>query len=411
MTVTDPSIIAIYFYKRNGIGNQLLKSVVDKLSLTKLEETNDYKKYGAGSHSAEWIDYYDLETVRIVLVKKGDYQPAVWEEQKKFLSKIIGNVDKKDDMFVGASIIYKGFFKEMDESIQHSTIGMGLHNPVIRLSNKIGCGVLWEIGELKGDMAEYVFLSGVEEEILFARDWGIIRIDSHLHKGYNQIGLYQDARDKIMNFAKELNEEQLNLVRSLDKLNASEQKERLDAISIKYATFVEMISWVNTIQNTIQINISGYRDRWDQIDGNDGTILSFHIRKFKRAVEQIKHDLIYYNSILNGVQTSLEVLRSVNSADMQKHSLSLQGAVAIVELIFVFYYSLGIWHFLIGEEKWAHIASLDKAIVGLGLAFTLTQGSHFYFTGKNRNFYRICIAAAIVILIYAFLITNSIRVF
>lgn len=415
--IAEPSLIAIYFYKRNATSDQNLFShiIENNISLTKLKEENNHKIYANSDKSccAEWLVFYDIEAVRIVLSKIGSHSPAIWTEQKELLSSMIGDIDKSDEMFLGASIIYRGLINQLDESTQRSVIQDGLRNPLIRLSNKTEYGWLWQIGELKENKIEYVFLlpmsmkERADEEFLLARDQGIIKIDSHLHKGYNQIGYYESSREKLMKFAKELDEEQLKLVKSLDNMDVSEQKERLDAISKKYANLVEMISWANTIQNTVNINLGDYRGRWNQIPGNDNSILNHHQKRFERSLEQMKWDFNYYNTIMNGVRAGLEVVRSMNLTSMQKRGLSFQAAVAVVESVFVFYYSLGIWHFLI-EEKWAHIASLDKAIVGLGLAITLTLGSHFFFTEKNRSYYRVCIFVAVILMSYAFMVTYNV---
>lgn len=415
--IAEPSLIAIYFHKRNTTSDQNLFShiIENNISLTKLREENNHNIYANSDRSfcAEWLLFYDIEVVRLVLSKKGNHSPAVWAEQKKNLSGMIGDINKNNETFLGASIIYRGSMDQLDEGIQYSVIQNGLGNLLFTLSNKTDYGWLWQIGDIKENKIEYVFLlpmsmkERADEEFLLARDQGIIKIDSHLHKGYNQIGYYENAREKLMKFAKELDEEQLKLVKSLDNMDVSEQKERLDAISKRYANLVEMISWANMIQNTVNINLGDYRGRWNQVPGNDNSILNYHQKRFERALEQMKWDFNYYNTIMNGVRAGLEVVRSMNLTSMQKRGLSFQAAVAVVESVFVFYYSLGIWHFLI-EEKWAHIASLDKVVVGLGLAITLTLGSHFFFTEKNRNYYRICIFVAVILMSYAFMATYEV---
>ncbi len=418
--ITNPSLIAIYFYKCNGVsgGQNLFNRVVEKNELTEpIEEKNDYKKYANIDRSccAEWLLFHDIEAVRIVLNKIGDYSPAVWTEQKGILARMTEDFNKNNEMFLGTSTIYRGLIDHLDESTQRSAIQEGMRNRPIKFYNKTEHGWLWQIGEFEGNTIEYVFLllksmnERADEEFIFAKESGILKIDSHLHKGYNQIGYYEDAREKVMMFAKELDAEQLKLVKSLGNLDVSEQKERLDAISESYVNFVERTSWVRTIQNIVNINLENYRWRWSQIEGNDGTILNYHQKRFERALEQMKWDFNYYDTIMNGVRTGLEVVRSMNLTSMQKRGMSFQAAVAVVESVFVFYYSLGIWHFLIEEVKWQLISGLDKAVVGLGLAITMTLGSHFFFTEKNRNYYRICIFISLILMSYAFIATYNVR--
>lgn len=412
--IDDPSLIAIYFFKRDGVSSDqtLFNHIVENNKLTKLKEENGYKIYADSNRSccAEWLSFYDIDVVRLKFNKYGTYQPVIWTDQKAVLSK---TVDLKNcETFLGASIIYSGFINQLDVSTQYSEIQNGMGSPIFTLSNKTDYGWLWQIGDIKENIIEYVFLlqnpmkKKAEEEFLLARDRGIIKIDSHLHKLYNQLGYYEEVRKKLMDFAKELDAEQLKLVQSLKILEMSEQKERLDAVSEKYAKLVEKVSWANTIQNTMKINLENYIDRWGQVQGNEGIIMSFHQKRFERSLEQMKWDFNYYDTITKGVRTGLEVIRSMNLTSLQKEGLGFQAAVAVLESVFLFYYSLGIWHLLIEEEKWKHIPILDKAGVGLGLAITLALGSHFFFTKKNRNYYRICLAITLAILVYAIWVTN-----
>ena len=41
----------------------------------------------------------------------------------------------------------------------------------------------------------------------------------------------------------------------------------------------------------------------------------------------------------------------------------MQAALGVVEIVFVLYYSLGIWHYIIGEEKLAAIPLMYKIMI------------------------------------------------
>jgi len=58
----------------------------------------------------------------------------------------------------------------------------------------------------------------------------------------------------------------------------------------------------------------------------------------------------------------------------------MQAAMAVVELTFVFYYSLGVWHFVITEARWAMISAVDKLMVGFLLAVSVHFLAHSFIT-------------------------------
>ena len=302
--ITDPSLIAVYFYKPHGNCSQVFNRIIDKLSLTKLQEEKGYLKYGKGGSSVEFLVFYDLEVIRIVFNKEGDLPSTVWIDQRELLTRTRDS-DLDNEMFIGASIIYKGLIAQLDEGKQLSEIENCLKNISIKRFNKTKYGWLWQIGELQKNTIEYVFLlaksvkTKADEEFIFARDRGIIKIDSHLHKANSQITYYADAREKMMKFAKDLDKEQLRLVKSLCKSDIIEQKKGLDTISKKYADLVEMTSWAGIIQNTVNINLVDYRGRWNQIQGNENMLSNFQINRIERDLEQMQWDFNYYNSIMS----------------------------------------------------------------------------------------------------------------
>lgn len=84
--------------------------------------------------------------------------------------------------------------------------------------------------------------------------------------------------------------------------------------------------------------------------------------------------------------------------------LKFQAAMAIVEGVFVFYYSLGVWHFIIPEEKWNEISSINKGIVCFVLSVSVPLGVHYYI---KRGWWRFGVSLSVFVMavIYAFIVT------
>lgn len=84
--------------------------------------------------------------------------------------------------------------------------------------------------------------------------------------------------------------------------------------------------------------------------------------------------------------------------------LKFQAAMAVVEGIFVFYYSLGIWHFIIPDEKWNEISSINKGIVSFVLSVSVPLEVHNYIKREWCRF-GVSLAVFITTVIYAFIVT------
>lgn len=78
--------------------------------------------------------------------------------------------------------------------------------------------------------------------------------------------------------------------------------------------------------------------------------------------------------------------------------LSIQMALALLEIIIIFYYSLGIWHYLTDENTWSQIPVLFKAVIGMGFAILLTYGSHLVVSKENHYKKPVLCAIGIIIL-------------
>ena len=201
------------------------------------------------------------------------------------------------------------------------------------------------------------------------------------------------------------------LLKTLQEQGIQDQKNKLYTVTKNYMVFMEMVSSTTKLQNTLQISIENYQERLEILKRNNDRVYNRHIQRFERSLNQIKHDLNYCQSTTSSVHTGLDLLRGANSIATQKSGVDIQAAMAVMEIVFVSYYSLGFWHLIVKEEVWEHISSFDRAFVGLGLAFFLTVGSHSYYVSKKRQKCFGYLVAALFILIYAYCVTCDINIF
>ena len=407
MTTNNLWFIAVYFYKYANPEEFPLDSLTEGLVL--IEKKENHQTFAGGNYKLEWLTYNDTVVLQFYLEKNGTLSSKDWcEKYKEFFNQKIQDLTIDADNFLGSSIIYWRLVDSPNQQYGTSRV------PPTRTK----FGNIWKDREsIEDRKIEYTLITPQSSEertkkiFFFAEDRGLIKIESHFHKASTEIREYDSIREELMESRRELDKDMVTLLKTLHKQCVQDQKEKLSAVTPKYMTFVVKVSMATKLQNSLQLSIKNYRNRLEILKRTDDHIYSIHIKRFKRSLNQINHDLNYCQSTMSSVHTSLDLLRGANSIATQSSGVAIQAAMAVLEIVFISYYSLGIWHFIVNEEIWDRIASFDKVMVGLGLAFLLTCGSHFFFVSKKRKICMGCVAAAVLILIYAFCVTYRINIF
>lgn len=361
MKITNPWLIAV-FYKRDSANEKPPNSLTDKLTLVKDEE--NHKTFKGDEYQLERLKYYDTIVYRFSLGKIGEFSSQTWDEQRESLNQVIQDPEISSNNILGSSIVYWGLV----DSIEDETYGQA--PPTIT-----AFGNLWQHALLMDERKiEYILLTpkNLEEKtrkhLLFATRMGIIKIDSHFHKANTEIREYDESRGELMGYLKELDEELITLLNTLRSKDIKKQREKLSVMTPKYAKFTQKVSLVNKLKNTLRINIDNYKERLEILSREKDRVYDPHIKRFERFLAQINHDLKYCQSTINSVHTGLDMLTGINSIATRSRGVAIQAAMAVVETVLVFYYSLGVWHFIIEREKWTTISSIDKLMIGVGFA-------------------------------------------
>ena len=339
--------------------------------------------------------------------KNGTLSSKDWcEKQRGFFNNKIQDLNIPADNFLGSSIVYWGLVDELEDK------QYGTNNKPPTVTE---FGNIWKQREsFEEREVEYILITPnkLEEKtrknFIFAVHRGLIKIESHFHKASTEIMEYNSIREDLMESLRELDNEMVTLLKPIQ-----DQEEKLDSMTQKYMSFVEMVSLATKLQNSLHLSIENYRDRLKvlSLKKKDNHIYDIHIKRFEKSLNQINYDLNYCQSTMSSVHIGLDLLRGSNSIAIQRSGVNIQAAMVVVEVVFVSYYSLGIWHFIVNDEMWHHIASINKVIVGFGLAIFLTLVSHYYFVSKERINYIGCLVAIVLILIYAYCVTYNIYIF
>lgn len=380
MQIINPCLIAFYFYKRDVTNEKLLDNLISKLTLENDEENYKVFKniFKDVEYRLEWLTYYDSIVLRFSLCKTGVFSSEIWLEQKESLIQISQNLKISEENFLGSSILYWGIVNSLDDDKYGKT-----------LQTITTFGNVWQHSiRLDERKVEYIFITPKDKEektkkhFLFATDHGLLKIESHFHKANTDIREYEEIRGKLMGNIKTLDEELETL---LETIRGKKQKEKLYNLTPKYTYFVQNIASVNKLKNTLQINIDNYKERLEILRREKDRIYDPHIKRFERALVQIDHDLEYCKSTISSVGTSLDMLRGMNSVETQNRGVTIQSAMALVEVVLVFYYSLGAWHYLI-EEEWNDIPLSIKLAVGILLAVFVPLKVHSFVEKKWIKF-------------------------
>lgn len=408
MKINNPALIAIYFFKskqENAILD-LSNALIKKFSLEVYENVNEnYIVYRSGNNYLEQIPLYDIVALRLCLMEAGKHPPGIWHGLRKHLDTISAD-------FLGLSILYFGL--PDDEKSNPSTIIEAGLNLSPKLPTNLEYGYMAQVKDYdyESKTIEYALISQTsledpaKEEFLFARDRGFLRLESYLHKEYDQIRGYRNNRKELFKSLKELDEKAIEMINAINIQRPPTHKPKLNEVSERYANFVAMNAKVSTLRNAIQTNILNYKKHVDLLPKKDDYVFDLHLKRFEKEEIQIKFDLNRCKSTINSVSTGLELLRSTDSAKMQKQGLIQQTALAVLEVVFVLYTSISLWKIVVDDSVWRNISPWSKLGFGFILAITLPLFVHFL-VGQKRKYSAACLTFILIAVIYACWVTSS----
>ena len=408
MKITNPALIAIYFFKskQEKAIQDLSNALVKTFSLEVYESKNEnYIVYMSGNNYLEQIRLYDIVALRLCLMEAGEHPPNIWQGLRKHLDTISAD-------FLGLSILYFGLTD--DEKSDPSTIIEAGVNLSPKLPTNLEYGFMAQVKDYdyESKTIEYALISQtsledrVKDEFLFARDRGFLKLESYLHKEYDQIRRYSNNRKELFKSLKELDEKAIEMINAINIQSHPTHKPKLNEVSERYAKFVAMNAKVSTLLNVIQTNILNYKKHIDLLPKKDEYVFDLHQKRFEKEERQIKFDLNRCESTINSVSTGLELLRSTDSAKMQKQGLIKQTALAVLEVVFVLYTSISLWKIVVDDSVWRDISPLSKLGFGFILAITLPLFAHFL-VEKKWKYSAACLVVILMAVACACGVTSS----
>ena len=408
----ERALSIIYILKEGEEANNLFEYLIKKFSLTEHKDDANYKYkfYSNDNCCLEWLSFNSVIGIHILIEKQDKCFADTWAG---YISSFEQSVKyPKSSEFFGASILYWGFLDtEIDKSREIEIIENELRLKTEQ-STELKQGVLWLIKDYnqKSKAIEYAIFSPKlnlnKREFILEIIHLLMPIELSAHIQRDQIKHYKNHRDELLNFMQKLNTETLNMLKAFNIKSSESQHKELDKLSKQYSSFVGMVSWTNNILNTAQIELSNYKELADKISKEEDEIFEKQLRNFEKEIEQVRYDLNYCDSTTKNANTGLELLRVADSARMQKQGLIQQAALTVIEVVFVFYYSLGVWHFVVAESVWEHIAPLGKLGFGFTLATTVPLFAHFL-VEKKWKYSAACLAFIFTAVAYACRVTSS----
>ena len=410
MKITNPALFAICFFKlkseQEAEIQDLSNALIKKFSLEVYENKN-HIVYRSGNNYLEQIRLYDIVALRLCLMEAGEHPPNIWQGLREHLDTISAD-------FLGLSILYFGLTD--DKSDPSTIIEAGL-NLSPKLPTNLEYGFMAQVKDYdyESKTIEYALISQtsledhVKEEFLFARDRGFLKLESYLHKEYDQIRRYSNNRKELFKSLKELDEKAIEMINAINIQSHPTHKPKLNEVSERYAKFVAMNAKVSTLLNVIQTNILNYKKHIDLLPKKDDNVFDLHLKRFEKEERQIKFDLNRCNSTINSVSTGLELLRSTDSAKMQKQGLIKQTALAVLEVVFVLYTSISLWKIVVDDSVWRDISPLSKLGFGFTLAVILPLFAHFL-VEKKWKYSAACLVVILMAVACACWVTSSLSV-
>jgi hypothetical protein len=405
----------IYIFKQDEEAKNLFDDLTKKFALTEHKDDVNYKYkfYSNDNCCLEWLSFNSVIGIHILIEKQDKGFADTWAGYKSSFEQSVEY--PKSSEFFGASILYWGFLDtEIDKSRGREIIENELGLKTEQSTELKQGGVLWLIKDYnqKSKAIEYAIFSPKlnlkKREFILKIIHLLMPIELSAHIQRDQIKHYKNHRDELLSFMEKLNTATLNMLKAFNIKSSESPHNELDKLSKLYSGFVGMVSWANNILNTAQIELSNYKELADKIskEKEEDEIFEKQLRNFEKEIEQVRYDLNYCDSTIKNANTGLELLRVADSARMQKQGLIQQAALTVIEVVFVFYYSLGVWHFIVAESVWEHIAPLGKLGFGFTLATTVPLFAHFLVEKKWKYSFA-CLAFIFTAVAYACWVTSS----
>ena len=175
-------------------------------------------------------------------------------------------------------------------------------------------GKLWQLNEASNQALESDHLYVVLKESPLTNEadeffqFGIIdQLELSLHKAYHHLRQHELGRKTLYQLIPELDAVLKRLLRQENPTKA-----HLSALARQYAKYVDWISQVAALQQTVAINRHNYdylADEFCLLRETDRVYRS-HTRQLKRGLSQLEADQVYYEAAQKRLDTGLQTVRA-----------------------------------------------------------------------------------------------------
>lgn len=173
-------------------------------------------------------------------------------------------------------------------------------------------GNVWQLTGLYDDFIEtahiYAVLTESDSQASYFFEFGKLdQLELSLHKAYHHINQHRIGRKRLYSLMPELDAQ---LKKLLDKAIPTQQS--LSTLSKQYLNYVDWISQVAQLRQTVAINSDNYRyiaEEFRLLRQTD-EIFKDHSQKLKRGMAQLDADRVYYEAGQRRLDTGLQTLRA-----------------------------------------------------------------------------------------------------
>lgn len=202
---------------------------------------------------------------------------------------------------------------------------------------------------------------------------GWSRIERHLHKALHHARLQQQISQSLGQAVLSLREQMTAAISTMDFAHLYRESQELEQVSVSLMNFLNHKAQAEMVLHSLRINLHDFVLSLDEVKLST-PLYEREKQRLTRHIEQLQSDLEYARVATESTYAFQEMQRGIENNRLQRASLMLTTASALLAGIAIFNNFLDIWALILDGSNW-HLPPMGirmalGALAGISLPLT-----------------------------------------
>jgi hypothetical protein len=346
-----------------------------------------------------WSLAHDTHLVRLTLSQPGAGTPAAWAELRGLHDKLIAEVSKRPGQprpwgvtYLYHAILPPGVQTAEAEACVTDPSGLALDPDNAGLADATPYGWLW--GVLEGEkpviaedgaacwqrtLALLTPQERAERTLTFflaPLTQGFARIELYLHKGRHHAQQHEAIRGTLERSGAELQDGMLVALRTADFNQLLREQLELEEISQRLMRFLAQKTQAEILLNSLRANLQALTEHLERVR-LEAHVYSGQAAYLTRHIEQLESDLSNARVVSESTYAFQDIHRQVGTSRLERASVLLGGAAAVLAGVAIFNSFLDIWNLAVEGSGLARPSPWLRAVLGAVAAIAWPLGAYW----------------------------------